>query len=113
MSNLHDLMKQLQSEVKDSIQMTFVYYDKETGDINKIGGIKEEAGDGEEIMEVLYDSCKDILEGKKRTSDFLVIYDAALKQRVLRERNYQDAYKEASQMCHKFPIIKKCHKTFK
>ena len=40
---------------------------------------------------------KDILEGKKRTSDFLVIYDAALKQRVLRERNYQDAYKEASQ----------------
>ena len=119
MSNLHDLMKQLQSEVKDSIQMTFVYYDKETGDINKIGGIKEEAGDGEEIMEVLYDSCKDILEGKKRTSDFLVIYDAALKQRVLRERNYQDAYKEASQMCHKFPIIKKnrsghinCHEIY-
>ena len=107
MSNLHDLMKQLQSEVKESIQMTFVYFDKETGRINKIGGVKEEAGDDEEIMEVLYDSCKDILEGKKRTSDFLVIYDAALKQKVLREKNYQDSYKEASQMCYKFPIIKK------
>ena len=107
MSNLHELMKQLQSEVKQSIQMTFVYYDTETGTINKIGGIKEETADGEEIIEVLYDTCQDVLTGIKRTSDFIVIYDPALKQRVLREKNYQDSYREASQMCHKFPNIKK------
>ena len=106
MSELHNLISLLKAEVEQN-DSTYVYYDKNTGELNKLTGSMEETPtDYQSILRVSHEAAFPILSGEKRTSDYTVIYDIALKQNVLKERNYQDSYKEASVMCYKLPIIK-------
>ena len=106
MSNLHDLINLLKDEV-DQQQSTYVYYNKQTGIIHKIcGSINDDPLEDEEILKVAHEVAEPILSGEKRTNDFIVKYDIAAKQKVLKEKNYEDSYKHASQMCFKLPIIK-------
>ena len=107
MSKLKDLIKNIKVEIASGEQSTFVYYDKESGNILRLCGTKDDAiTENESLLEVPYQYASPMLSGKKRTSDYIVIYDMALKQIVLKEKNYQDNHKEASQMCYQLPIIK-------
>jgi|TARA_B110000977_G_scaffold198443_1_gene283318 hypothetical protein len=106
MSELDDLIKLLQTEVKHS-QSSYVYYNNDTGSIIRISGIEHPLDENELVLEVPYNIASPILSGEKRTTDFIVMYDMALKEKVLKEKNYQDTHKEASQMCYQLPVIKK------
>ena len=105
MSELADLIKSLQVEVKQS-QSTYVYYDTESGKVNRLSGTEQEPDEDESVLAVPHDITSPILTGEKRTSDYIIIYDIALKQRILKETTYEDSHKEASTMCYQLPIIK-------
>ena len=86
MSNLHDLINLLKDEV-DQQQSTYVYYNKQTGIIHKIcGSINDDPLEDEEILKVDHKVAEPILSGEKRTNDFIVKYDIAAKQKVLKEK---------------------------
>ena len=106
MSDLHDLISLLKTEVEQN-DSTYVYYIEDTGEIIKLcGSMYEDPQEGESILKVSHELANPILAGEKSTTDFIVIYDISLKQKVLKPKNYQDAYKEASSMCYQLPIIK-------
>ena len=105
MSELNDLIKSLQMEVKLS-ESTYVYYDKETGSVLRLSGQEQPFDENEDVLAVPHDVSSPILTGEKKTSDYIVIYDIVLKQKVLKEKSYEDAHKEASTMCYQLPIIK-------
>ena len=106
MSDLHDLISLLKTEVEQN-DSTYVYYTEDTGEIIKLcGSMYEDPQEGESILKVSHELANPILSGEKSTTDFIVMYDIALKQKVLKPKNYQDAYKEASSMCYQLPIIK-------
>ena len=106
MSDLHDLISLLKTEVEQN-DSSYVYYTETTGEIIKLcGSMYEDPQEGESILKVSHELANPILSGEKSTTDFIVIYDISLKQKVLKPKNYQDAYKEASSMCYQLPIIK-------
>lgn len=106
MSDLHDLISLLKTEVEQN-DSSYVYYIENTGEIIKLcGSMYEDPQEGESILKVSHEIANPILSGEKSTTDFIVIYDIALKQKVLKPKNYQDTYKEASSMCYQLPIIK-------
>tara|TARA_B100000214_G_scaffold375585_1_gene362964 strand:+ start:5983 stop:7317 length:1335 start_codon:yes stop_codon:yes gene_type:complete len=106
MSDLSELLKALTTSVETD-DLTYVYYYSDSGEIFKISGVIDEVEEGQEILEVLYDIASPILTGEKRTTDFVVIYDTALKRKTLKEKNYQDTFKTASAMCYQIPVIAK------
>ena len=105
MSELANLIKSLQVEVKQS-EITYVYYNTEDGKVNRLSGTEQVLDNDEDVLAVPHDIASPILTGEKRTSDYIVIYDIVLKQKVLKEITYEDSHKEASTMCYQLPIIK-------
>ena len=83
MSELNDLIKSLQMEVKLS-ESTYVYYDKETGSVLRLSGQEQPFDENEDVLAVPHDVSSPILTGEKKTSDYIVIYDIVLKQKVLK-----------------------------
>ena len=76
MSKLKDLIKNIKVEIASGEQSTFVYYDKESGNILRLCGTKDDAiTENESLLEVPYQYASPMLSGKKRTSDYIVIYD--------------------------------------
>ena len=67
---------------------------------------EEDEIEGEACLAVPHQYAEPMLTGEKRTTDYIVIYDISLKQIVLKQKNYQDNHKEASQMCYQLPIMK-------
>ena len=107
MSNLNDFINALKVEV-EQYDSTYVYFDKDDGSIVSISGtINDELPDTQEVIKVPQKDALPILSGDKKTSDYIVIYDIAQKQKILNEKNYQDSHKEASSMCYKMPIVVK------
>ena len=107
MSNsLKELIKNIQKEISTGEQPTYIYYDKDSGDILRLCGTKEEDEiEGEACLAVPHQYAEPMLTGERRTTDYIVIYDISLKQIVLKQKNYQDNHKVASQMCFQLPIM--------
>ena len=83
MSNLNDLISLLKEEVEQT-QSTYVYYNESDGEIHQIcGSMYEDPKEGQAILKVSPEVANPILTGEKSTSDYLIIYDIALKQKVL------------------------------
>jgi hypothetical protein len=82
MSSLADLIKEINTQIS-TVSKSFVYYDKETGKIQKISNKKVDSD--LEFFEVETETVKDIIVGKKRTEDFIVSYDFAKKSLTVKE----------------------------
>ncbi len=107
MSDLIDFIKELKTEVEQN-DSTYVYYEKENGNIVSISSSFDESLlEDQEVIKVSQKQALPLLIGDKKTSDYIVIYDIAQKQKVLKEKNYQDLNKEAGDMCHKLPNVRK------
>ena len=87
MSDLIDFIKELKTEVEQN-DSTYVYYEKENGNIVSISSSFDESLlDGQEVIKVSQEQALPLLVGDKKTSDYVVIYDIAQKQKVLKEKN--------------------------
>lgn len=107
MSDLIDFIKELKTEVEQN-DSTYVYYEKENGNIVSISSSFDESLlEDQEVIKVSQKQALPLLIGDKKTSDYIVIYDIAQKQKVLKLKNYQDLNKEAGDMCHKLPNVRK------
>src|SRR6056297_3333754 len=62
---------------------SYVYYNKESGEISKIANVKDT--NLSEFLEVDHDEVKDIILGKRKLSDFFVAYNFAKKRVALNE----------------------------
>jgi hypothetical protein len=81
-------LKTLFQKIKIDAQtanFSYVYYDKETGEIHKISPKKEETK--YEILELDYLEANPLLTGEKKTSDFKVFYDIVSKTVLLKNIN--------------------------
>lgn len=108
MSDLQSLIKKLSTSRTST--MSYVYYDKETGKINKISS-KNVFEEGFEIFEIASKEVTTILTGEKRTDEFIIFYDVSAKEIRLKEIAYDDTHNTASTMCYQLPIIKNSHET--
>tara|TARA_B100000424_G_scaffold271528_1_gene274673 strand:- start:1027 stop:2376 length:1350 start_codon:yes stop_codon:yes gene_type:complete len=107
MSNLTDFINALRVEVEQH-DSTYVYFNKDDGSIVSISGsIHDELPDNQEVVKVPQSDALPILNGDKKTTDYIVIYDISQKQKILKLKNYQDSHKEASSTCYKLPIVVK------
>ena len=103
MSNLQDLIKKIQ--VSAVIKDSYVYYNKETGQIHKISSANI-PDDTYEVIAIPQEEVKPILSGQRRTEEFIITYDLSLKQIRLKEIAYDDSHDTASTMCYEIPLIK-------
>ena len=107
MSDLINFIKELKAEVEQN-DNTYVYYEKKNGNIVSISSSFDDTlSENQEVILVPQHQALPLLTGDKKTSDYIVIYDISQKQKVLKEKNYQDNNKEAGNMCYKLPNIKK------
>ena len=67
MSKLKDLIKNIKIEIASGEQSTFVYYDKESGNILRLCGAKDETiTENESVLEVPYQYASPMLSGEKK-----------------------------------------------
>lgn len=83
MSNINDFLKQLSIDLQQT-NSHYVYYENESGSINKISST-DTPSDRFEILKVNSSQVIDLLNGYKKVSDFRVVFDIAQKKLVLRE----------------------------
>lgn len=81
MSNLLKVLKKINEGVQKEAE-NFVYFEETTGTIKKITNNKE-ADDDYKVIKVPHHQVRDILVGKFKYKDFLVIYDVNKKNFVL------------------------------
>lgn len=104
MSDIIELLKSLGNNVTVS-QNSYVHFDKETGKISKITSRPDASGLlSIDVLEVPHEQVKDILEGTKRTDDFIVAYDISLKQIALKELSYKDNSVTVSDSLYRLPV---------
>ena len=106
MSDLQELINKIKVGV-ETIQ-TFVYYDRDNGNIHKVSSTNVQ-DDNYGIISVTAEEAKPILTGEKRTDEFVVKYDISSKQIRMTEVAYEDTHKTASTMCYQVPVIKNFH----
>lgn len=87
MSNLANLIKEINDQIS-TVSTSFVYYDKETGKIQKISNKKEEYKDFE-CFKIETEVVKDIILGKKKSDNFVVTYDLFEKRLTVKEASYE------------------------
>lgn len=104
MSDLLDLIKTLTQTIQVSSN-SYVYYDEETGTIQKISS-RYVNDDDFKILEVPHHQVKDILEGIKKLENFIVSYDVSLKQLALKELTYDSVLEDVASKLHCLPVIK-------
>tara|TARA_B110000503_G_scaffold99799_1_gene149282 strand:+ start:16244 stop:17572 length:1329 start_codon:yes stop_codon:yes gene_type:complete len=83
--------------------MSYVYYTPSNGRINKVSN-RRQTQESYDILEVPHEMVKEILEGSKKTEDFIVDYDVSIKQLVLKEINYESELTSVSNLLHLLPI---------
>lgn len=101
MSSVTDFINSLMVDVTKDIK-SYVYYQEETGNIFKVSS-KNIPIDSYKVLEVPYTDVKELMSGKKRTSDFRVEYDTALKQLTLKENSYEDDIVSVNEKLFKIP----------
>ena len=104
MSDLKELLKNLSANIEIST-ICYVHYDPNDGRIEKIS-TKNVSSENFAILEVQYDSVKDILNGTKKTENFVVIYDISLKQHALRELSYESELDTVEHLLHELPTFR-------
>jgi len=78
-------LKSLFEKIKIDAQtadISYVYYDKKSGEIHKISPRKEDSN--YEILELDHKKVKDLLTGEKKTADYKVSYDIVTKLVILK-----------------------------
>jgi len=106
MSDLQSLLKKL--SVTTVATQSYVYYEKETGKINKVSS-RNTFEEGFEIFNIDTEEVKHILTGERRTEEFIVTYDVSLKHMRIKEIAYDDSYNTADTMTYKLPVIRQVH----
>lgn len=104
MSNIAEFVESLMLDVTQDIK-SYVYYQEESGTLYKVSSKKTESEDYK-ILEVPYTDVKELMSGKKRTSDFRVEYDTALKQLTLKENTFEDNIISVNDRLYKIPKSK-------
>ena len=104
MSNIAEFVESLMLDVTQDIK-SYVYYQEESGALYKVSSRKTELKDYK-ILEVPYTDVKELMSGKKRTSDFRVEYDTALKQLALKENTFEDNIISVNDRLYKIPESK-------
>jgi hypothetical protein len=104
MSNFADFLKSLNIEISVSSQ-SYVYYDSKTGTIDKITNNKVH-DDVYSVLEVPHESVAEIITGLRSTNDFIVEYDASLKQLALKEITYLDNLPKIESKMHRLPVVR-------
>ena len=103
MSELQSLIKKL--NVAAVATKSYIYYEKETGKINKVSS-RDIFEEGFEIFEIDTEEVKPILTGERRTEEFTITYDVSSKQIRLKEIAYDDSYNTAATLTYQLPLIK-------
>jgi hypothetical protein len=101
MSNLHDLIKNLQVGVISTD--SYVYYDKDSGKIHKISSTNT-PDENFEIVAIPNKEVNPILTGEKRIDEFVIFYDVSLKQIRLKPVTFTGIQYTASNACYQLPI---------
>lgn len=101
MSKLKDLITSLQSSIKEASSYAYVYYDKETGKIEKVSGTKTQSDLN--ILKVPLEDAIPIFNGESKINDYTIFYDVAEKQTRLKKLNEDLLLDAASLMCYKLP----------
>lgn len=102
MSDLHTLLKKL--TVTATQTFSYIYYEKETGKINKVSS-RNNIEDGFEIFEILSADVEPILKGERKTEEFVIFYDASSKQIQLKEVSYKDRSFSTMSMSYQLPVV--------
>ena len=106
MSDLQLLLKKLNAGPAQT--QSFVYYDKNTGKIQKISSTNAPFEEFS-ILAVDNDEVNSILTGERKTEDYIVTYDVSLKQMRIKEFTYDDTHNSAATMTYKLPVIRQMH----
>ena len=104
MSDLIELFKSLKSDIEVS-PMSYVYFDNNSGKINKITNRRKNESE-QDVLEVSYTEVKDILEGRRSTTDYIVSYDLSLKQLALKEITYENSLNQVESLLHRLPVTR-------
>ena len=104
MSSVLDFVNSLMLDATQDIK-SYVYYLEEDGSIYKVSSKNSEV-EGYSVLEVPYTDVKELMSGKKRTSDFRVEYDTALKHLKLKENSFEDNIGSVEDRLYKIPETK-------
>lgn len=85
MFDVNELLKSLNSNIVSS-KMSYVYFDRQTGEIVKITNLKQEANKYN-ILDVPYDEVCDIIDGNRRFDEYKVVYDFNKSKYNLHKKN--------------------------
>ena len=101
MSDALDFINSLLIDATQEVK-SYVYYQEENGNIYKVSS-RNIPVDEYKILEVPYTDVKELMSGKKRTTDFRVEYDTALKQLKLKENTFEDSIESIDNRLYKIP----------
>jgi hypothetical protein len=97
-------LKTLFQKIKIDAQtadVSYVYYEKETGVIHKISPKKEDSNF--EILELDHKEVKPLLTGEKKTSDYKVAFDMITKSIILKNINEGNIINSYDKILYKIP----------
>jgi hypothetical protein len=97
-------LKTLFQKIKIDAQtadVSYVYYNKKTGEIHKISPRKEDSN--YEIVEISQKKVKKLLTGEKKTSDYKVFYDITDKSVTLKNINESNIINSYDKILYKIP----------
>lgn len=99
-NNLEGLFQKIKLDAQNA-DISYVYYDKETGDIHKISPKKEDSNF--EIIEMSLNKVKRLLTGEKKTSDYKVSYDIITKSVILKNIHESNRVFSFDKVLYKIP----------
>lgn len=102
MFNLINLINEINAQIS-TVSESFVFYDKETGKIQKISNKKIESD--LEVFKIETDLVKNIILGRKRTEDFVVVYDLSEKRLTVKEITQESALNSVRYKLYEIPKI--------
>ena len=86
MSSLASLINEINTQIS-TVSESFVYYDKKTSKIQKISNKKIDSN--LEVFKIETSLVQDIIVGKRKSDDFIVIYDLSEKRLTVKEITYE------------------------
>jgi len=86
MSSLASLINEINTQIS-TVSKSFVYYNKETSKIQKISNKK--INSDLEVFKIETSLVQDIIVGKRKSDDFIVIYDLSEKRLTVKEITYE------------------------
>jgi len=103
MSELLNLFKKLSENKIETALKSYVYYNSATGKVYKVSNRK--ISDSEySILEVSFNDTEDLLSGKKRTDDYIVVPSETTSLPVLKLLNSLILTSDVEHRCYKLPV---------